>query len=249
MDINNYDSFYSEFKDISPPKGFNLTNYNKDSFELKLPFDSNQQEFNIDISSGLIQDEAILPPSTYKDEDHKIQNLLDNMYNKIQNMKDTMKENTVENKEIKQSEKMDHSFNDKKEFVNTMYNAYAQSLQEKGLDPNYALTLVAQDAIETNYGKSVLGNFNYGNITTTGNDWHKQTGSRKWKDFGSLKDYVDYKIKFLGNKRYQYFQTFSADSNVATSMQVLANRGYDPGNPNYGKIVERVYNDLKKYLS
>lgn len=140
-------------------------------------------------------------------------------------------------------------FSDKKEFVRTMMTVYQQELSKKGLDPNYARVLVAQDALETGWGAKVKGDYNFGNITTNGNDWHKRTGNHKWKDFSSLQAYVNYKIDFLSNKRYRYFQTFSANSNVATSMQVLANRGYCPGSPSYGQKIAQVYKTMSKYMS
>lgn len=237
---NDFNEFFTEFQGLEPPKGyvqdneFKLQNVDNSDFLSSLDKLNTYSNFS-DIS---FEFPGLQPPSTHTN----IPTLDFSSFN-FENMffKDSKKE--------KSSKTSGHKFNDRKSFVNTMYNAYKDALGEKGLDPNYALALVAQDAIETNYGKSVLGNFNYGNITTNGDDWHKQTGKRKWKDFKSLDDYVNYKIKFLGNKRYRYFQTFTANSNIATAMQVLANRGYDPGNPNYGKGVAKVYNDLQKYLS
>lgn len=140
-------------------------------------------------------------------------------------------------------------FKNRRDFVQVMLSAYQQELEKKGLDPGYAKALVAQDALETGWGSIVKGDYNFGNITTNGNDWHKKTGKLKWKDFSSLHSYVSYKIDFLSNKRYRYFQTFSANSNVATAMQVLANRGYCPGSPSYGRSVQEVYNSLSKYLT
>jgi flagellum-specific peptidoglycan hydrolase FlgJ len=78
--------------------------------------------------------------------------------------------------------------------------------------------LVAQDAIETNWGKSVKGDYNYGNLTTTGTDWHNRTGDRKWRDFNSIEDYVLGKIDFLSKDRYKFFSTFTANSNISTAM-------------------------------
>lgn len=140
------------------------------------------------------------------------------------------------------------TFSNKKEFVQTLNAAYRQELQRRGMDPNYAGILVAQDALETAYGKSVKGDYNFGNITTNGSDWHVKTNNHKWKDFKSLQEYVSYKIDFLSNKRYRYFQTFSANSNPAVAMQVLANRGYCPNSPTYGSKIASVLNSISKYI-
>lgn len=139
-------------------------------------------------------------------------------------------------------------FSSNQQFARTLNQAYRKALQDKGLDPNYSYILTAQDANETGWGKSVKGYYNYGNITTTGNDWHKRTGNRKWKDFKSLNDYANYKIDFLSRNRYRFFQTFSPNTNVQYAMQTLADRGYDPGNPRYGINIYNTYNTLMKYL-
>ena len=142
------------------------------------------------------------------------------------------------------------NFNNNEQFVKTLMSAYEKALQNRGLDPRYAPMLVAQDANESGWGKSVKGNFNYGNITAKdGEPWHNQTGKRKWRDFTSVDDYVNSKIDFLSRSRYKFFQTFSSSANVAVAMQTLANRGYDPNNPNYGKRIERTYNTVLKYLT
>lgn len=140
------------------------------------------------------------------------------------------------------------SFQSNQQFAQIMDKLYKNELSKNGLDPNLSTMLVAQDALETSWGKSVKGKFNYGNITTNGNDWTTKTGNRKWKDFKSLEDYITYKVSFLSNNRYQFF-TYATMNNVSSSMQNLANRGYDPGNPQYGSRVADVVNTVRKYLS
>lgn len=163
-------------------------------------------------------------------------------FNQYQNYTDNTRNESNYDNTIKK-------FSNRKDFVNVLNEAYKKALKNNGLDESYSIILVAQDANETNYGKSVLGDYNFGNITTTGNDWHKKTGNRKWKDFNSIDDYANYKIKFLSNKRYNFFNTFSPNSSVSVSMQTLANRGYDPGNSQYGKRIQNTYNDVIKYLN
>lgn len=231
--FNEFESIYSL---LEPPKEYQGRINTEYQNESSIDFLDNSDRLN-NYSSFQIEFPGLSSPSQFNNFISSFQNPFDFTYSEELYKNDS---SNGQNSSMK--------FNDRKQFVETMYNAYRDGLQQQGLDPNYALALVAQDAIETDYGKKVLGNYNYGNITTNGDDWHKQTGERKWKDFNSLKDYVEYKIKFLSNNRYRYFQTFSPNSNIATSMQVLANRGYDPGNPKYGKLVESVYKDVSNLL-
>lgn len=139
------------------------------------------------------------------------------------------------------------TFTDKGKFVQTLNQAFKRALRKAGKDANLSLMLVAQDALECNWGKSVLGDNNFGNITTTGNDWHKKTGNHKWKDFKSIDDYAEYKVQFLDRARYRFYDLPNLN-NIQQSMQILANRGYCPGSPNYGSSVARVYNTVLKYV-
>lgn len=138
-------------------------------------------------------------------------------------------------------------FTDKKEFVQTLNNAFKRALNKAGLNPSYSTMLVAQDAIETGWGAKVKGKFNFGNITTNGSDYTVKTGNLKWKDFKSIDDYAEYKIKFLSNNRYKFFNLPNLN-NVQQSMQILADRGYCPGTPNYGKLVNDTYKSVLKYI-
>lgn len=233
-----FEDFFTIYNQIEPPPGFreqkkefNIPKEETDSFSFNtfdLPNSSPQADTSLETPVEEDDTFRFVYPEVYPQESSKQKTSTKTQNTKTQSVK---------------------VFNNRKQFVQTMNNAYRQALINKGLDPNYAPVLVAQDALETRYGEAVIGDYNFGNITTNGKDWHKKTGPRKWKDFKSLEDYVNYKIDFLSNKRYRYFQTFSAKSNVKTSMQILADRGYDPGNKKYGQIVESVYNNILKYLS
>lgn len=140
-------------------------------------------------------------------------------------------------------------FTSNKQFVQVMISLYRRELSKAGLNPDLAVMLVSQDAGECGYGKDVKGDFNLGNITTTGNDWHVQSKrGHHWKDFKSYEDYVQYKIKFLSGKRYQFF-TYADTNNISASMQKLANQGYDPGNNLYGQKVAQIAKSVKKYIN
>lgn len=52
-------------------------------------------------------------------------------------------------------------------FANIMYQAYRTLLLEKGLNPEFAKYLVAQDANESKWGTKMAGDFNFGGITVS----------------------------------------------------------------------------------
>lgn len=153
----------------------------------------------------------------------------------------------IGSKQYKATSNNKQYFTDKKEFVKTLDNAYKRALSKKGLSTKISLMLVAQDALETGYGKKVKGKYNFGNITTAGNDWTSRTGKLKWKDFKSIDDYAEYKINFLGNKRYRLFTDMPNINNVQQTMQILADRGYCPGSPSYGSKINQVYNSILRH--
>ena len=141
------------------------------------------------------------------------------------------------------------SFNSNAQFVNYMIPLYEKVLRQKGKDPRFAHMLVAMDATESGWGKHIKGDYNFGNLTTNGDNWHVQTGNSKWQDFSSIEDYVSEKIDRLGNSRYKMFDSFKPEDDIATIMQTLADRGYDPGNKNYGKTVSDVHRTMQRYLT
>ena len=108
----------------------------------------------------------------------------------------------------------------KKEFIDEMTNAYTKELLSRGLDPIFAKYLVAQDGLESNWGKSSLGyHFNYGGIKEVrpGKGVAKPTKeflngkmekvSGNFREFASLQDYVKYKVGLLNNSRYRAFSS------------------------------------------
>ena len=110
-------------------------------------------------------------------------------------------------------------YTNKQDFVRDMTTAYTKALAAKGINTDYAKMLVAQDALESNWGKSSLSkDFNFGGVKavegtpfvekeTKEYDSKKgmHTTKVKFRKFDSLDDYVNYKISLLGGKRYQAF--------------------------------------------
>ena len=105
------------------------------------------------------------------------------------------------------------------DFVKDMTDAYIKVLTAKGISTDYAKMLVAQDALESNWGKSSLSKaFNLGGVKaiegvpfvekeTT--EYNSKKGMYKTKarfrKFNSLEDYANYKINLLNGKRYRAF--------------------------------------------
>lgn len=105
------------------------------------------------------------------------------------------------------------TFNGDSDFVQQMMSAYSQELQRRGYDPAFAEYLVAQDALESGWGKHQSGKNNFGGIKGKGTsrktkEWDGQqyvTITSSFRDFDSLQDYVNYKIDLVGNSRYNVF--------------------------------------------
>lgn len=148
---------------------------------------------------------------------------------------------------IPSSRKQSRSFSSKEEFSTTMLPIYERLLKQKGLNPAFAKALVAQDGLESAWGKSPSGTFNFGGIKGKGTV--KSTREvlngkdvridQEFKDFSSLEDYANYKINLLNNKRYN---AFSGSVNDFASR--VAKGGYAT-DPEYLKALQRVIKSVK----
>ena len=145
------------------------------------------------------------------------------------------------------------SFADQNDFVQQMTNAYATELQRRGYDPAFAEYLVAQDALESGWGKHQSGKNNFGGIKLVGagkgsakktQEWNgrtMETVSAKFRDFDSLQDYVNYKINLVGNKNYNVF-AYSPNQYFS---RVKA-EGYAT-DPNYVSKMNQMLNSVRAY--
>lgn len=105
------------------------------------------------------------------------------------------------------------SFADQNDFVQQMTNAYATELQRRGYDPAFAKYFVAQDALESGWGKHQSGKNNFGGIKGKGSskktqEWDGEkmiTITDSFQDFDNLEDYINSKITLMGNRRYNVF--------------------------------------------
>ena len=141
------------------------------------------------------------------------------------------------------------SFADQNDFVQQMTNAYATELQRRGYDPAFAEYIVAQDALESSWGKSQSGSNNFGGIKGKGTS--KQTkewdGSKmisvtdSFRNFNDLKDYINYKIDLVGNNRYNVFDYLPEEY-----FERIKAGGYAT-DPNYVSKLNSVLQTVRKY--
>ena len=137
------------------------------------------------------------------------------------------------------------------DFVRDMTAAYTKALTAKGISTDYAKMLVAQDALESNWGKSSLSkDFNFGGIKavegtpfvekeTKEHDSEKgmYTTKAKFRKFNSLDDYANYKINLLNGKRYQ---AFIGDPSQFYDRVKAGGYATDP---NYVEKLTKIYNN------
>lgn len=154
----------------------------------------------------------------------------------------------------------DGTFYDRSQFVQTLTNTYKEVLTERGLDPDYAYILTASAAMESGWGTKVSGKFNYGGVKAkTGTvkstvDYVNGQYIRRnqtFRDFTSVRDYCNYVITLLQNKRYNAFNTFSASKPFQFWRHVL-DAGYgggDTANKNsYMDSVRKIYSMIKRTI-
>lgn len=141
------------------------------------------------------------------------------------------------------------SFTDQSDFVEQMTNAYATELQRRGYNPAFAEYLVAQDALESGWGKHQSGKNNFGGIKGKGStrqtkEWDGQkmiTITDSFRDFDSLQDYVNYKINLVGNKNYNVF-AYSPNQYFSR----VKEGGYAT-DPNYVSKMNQMLNSVRAY--
>lgn len=154
----------------------------------------------------------------------------------------TSKEETpvVENKESAPI-----NIKSKDEFIKTMTPAFENALKARGLDTKYAKYLVAQSALESNWGKSQSGKFNFGGIKGKGTIRKTREVingksiyiNDSFRDFKDIDDYANYHVSLLNNKRYNAFTGDFIDRVV---------KGGYATDPNYKKALSNVYNQIAK---
>lgn len=143
-----------------------------------------------------------------------------------------------------------------KEFVDKMRAVYKDVLMKKGIDTKYADVLTAQSALESAWGKSQSGKFNFSGIKADKDDIDKglytvcktteyENGVEKkiydkFRDFKSLEDFAEYKVNFVNRDRYRAFD----GDGINDYINRVVKGGYATV-PNYGEILADTVKNIQ----
>ena len=128
-------------------------------------------------------------------------------------------------------------------FVSKMSNIYSDILADKGIDQRYVKWLVAQDALESGFGKHIAGKNNLGGRkgkgtilwTTEVVNGVSQKVKQEFKDYDSIEDYALEHVNLLLGSRYQAFNGDFANR--------VASGGY-ASDLSYKNKLTRIYNEI-----
>lgn len=172
-----------------------------------------------------------------------------NAYNGVVNYLSGEKEDNVKYPPIAKSDE---------EFVNKMRKIYSDILAKKGIDQKYVDALVAQDALESNWGKSQSGKFNFGGVTVS--DRLAKSGEvsytvkrangdgklKKWRNFDSVEDYADYHVRLLNTDKGFSIPYHAFDGNdVNDFINRIVNNGYAQEGKKYGDALAIRYSQVQ----
>lgn len=147
-------------------------------------------------------------------------------------------------------------YNNKKDFVRNLTNAYKKSLAKFGYNTAYAKVLVAHSALESGWGKAVSGNYNYSGIKATKDQSGKILNTKeydpsrgyyyikdKFRNFKSLQDFADFKVKLMFGDRYHIDSYNPKD--VKTIIINIMRDGYGTADPYiYANKVKQIYDSI-----
>ena len=160
---------------------------------------------------------------------------------------------SVTNKPVTANSTWKSPYTNKKQWSTELINAYKKA----GITNDNAIRmLLAQDALESSWGKSAQGKYNFGNLTTgsswkgnyvTGNDKNAKGEAikQKFRSYNSMDEYAADKIQFL--KRLYDFDE-NDDINKFVAKLTGSNKGkrrYAEAT-NYAKVLTGVYNGIPK---
>lgn len=228
------------------------TNYFSNKSVIETPWSINSEEIEISGYQPRLRNRIL---STQESDDDTMedsaQDTKQTTYTKP--VQETVQAKTV-SKQISQDttkSKNGKVYNNPQDFVEDITAAYTKALAARGISIDYAKMLVAQDALESNWGKSSLAkDFNFGGIKAAKGtpfveketeEYDSKKGMRitkaKFRKFDSLDDYVNYKINLLNGKKYQ---AFIGDPSQFYSRIKAGGYATDP---NYVAKLTNVYNN------
>lgn len=159
----------------------------------------------------------------------------------------------VTNKPVTANSTWKSPYTNRKQWSTELINAYKKA----GITNDNAIRmLLAQDALESSWGRSAQGKYNFGNLTTgsswkgdyvTGNDKNAKGEAikQKFRSYNSMDEYAADKIQFL--KRLYDFDE-NDDINKFVAKLTGSNKGkrrYAEA-ANYAKVLTGVYNGIPK---
>lgn len=144
-------------------------------------------------------------------------------------------------------------YKDRSKWAADLTNAYKRA----GITNDNAIRmLVSQDALESAWGRSAQGKFNFGNLTTgakwqgdyvTGNDKNAKGEAikQKFRSYNSMDEYAADKVQFL-KRLYDFDENDNINKFVAklTGSNKGKRRYAEAGN--YAKLLTGVYNGISK---
>ena len=160
---------------------------------------------------------------------------------------------SVTNKPVTANSTWKSPYTNRKQWSTELINAYKKA----GITNDNAIRmLLAQDALESSWGKSAQGKYNFGNLTTgsswkgdyvTGNDKNAKGEAikQKFRSYNSMDEYAADKVQFL--KRLYDFDE-NDDINKFVAKLTGSNKGkrrYAEAT-NYAKVLTGVYNGIPK---
>lgn len=169
------------------------------------------------------------------------------------NETDVVASKPVTNKPVTANSTWKSPYTNRKQWSTELINAYKKA----GITNDNAIRmLLAQDALESSWGKSAQGKYNFGNLTTgsswkgdyvTGNDKNAKGEAikQKFRSYNSMDEYAADKIQFL--KRLYDFDE-NDDINKFVAKLTGSNKGkrrYAEAT-NYAKVLTGVYNGIPK---
>lgn len=144
-------------------------------------------------------------------------------------------------------------YTNKKQWSTELINAYKKA----GITNDNAIRmLLAQDALESSWGRSAQGKYNFGNLTTgsswkgdyvTGNDKNAKGEAikQKFRSYNSMDEYAADKIQFL-KRLYDFDENDDINKFVAKLTGSNKDKRRYAEATNYAKVLTGVYNGIPK---
>ena len=144
-------------------------------------------------------------------------------------------------------------YTNRRQWSTELINAYKKA----GITNDNAIRmLLAQDALESSWGKSAQGKYNFGNLTTgsswkgdyvTGNDKNAKGEAikQKFRSYNSMDEYAADKVQFL-KRLYDFDENDDINKFVAKLTGCNKGKRRYAEATNYAKVLTGVYNGIPK---